>query len=115
MATHSTNRHHDDLPLLSDKLFRISSSLLWSTGSWGFSMERAGWRGLAPGPTRPPSEAAMEVGRPWRREEDREVGMLRPGGRPWSAWSPGGRPRPAPGGRPGRPGGPETREARLAC
>ena len=47
----------------------------------------------------------------WSREEDREVGMLRPGGRPWR---PGGRPS-APGGRPGRPGGPFTRLAILAA
>ena len=47
----------------------------------------------------------------WSSEEESEVGMLRPGGRPWR---PGGRPR-APGGRPGRPGGPFTRLARLAA
>ena len=47
----------------------------------------------------------------WSREEEREVGILRPGGRPCR---PGGRPR-APGGRPGRPGGPFTRLAILAA
>ena len=47
----------------------------------------------------------------WSREEEREVGILRPGGRPCR---PGGRPR-APGGRPGRPGGPLTRLAILAA
>ena len=48
------------VPLLSDRLFRTSSSRFGSIGSCGLSMLNAGWSGFGP---RPPRLAAIEVGR----------------------------------------------------